>query len=198
MPNATAAMPLLRLRDAAFASREGSAGPITLDLSHGERAALHCATPREAKIVALLASGIVKASSGCVFIDDYDPRVQSAACKRIAALVPHEPFALREDEFVRYIAYRAALWNVNVHQAQARALLLRKRLAGMHESFAYPLIAALVGMPKLVILDRPELLYARQILDLLAGCAVFATHTDAAAAVVFARNPLGTAWAAPA
>ncbi|HEX3670116.1 MAG TPA: hypothetical protein VHT92_00275, partial [Candidatus Cybelea sp.] len=96
-------MPLLRMRNAAFERGGLSAGPVTLDLARGERAALTYASPQEATIVALLATGIVKASSGCVLIGDYDPRVQSVACKRIAALVPHEPFALDEDEFDRYI-----------------------------------------------------------------------------------------------
>ena len=40
----------------------------------------------------MLAAGIVKASSGCVLIGDYDPRVQSVACKRIAGFVPRADF----------------------------------------------------------------------------------------------------------
>jgi hypothetical protein len=173
------------MRDATFATGTASAGPVTLNLDSSERAALHCATPEEAAIVALLATGIVKASSGCVLIGDYDPRVQPVHCKRIAALVPHEPFTLDEAEFERYLAYRAALWNLEARQAFAHAQLLRARLAGMHEAFAYPLIAALIGMPKLVVLDRPQPVYAAQILDAVAGIALLSTHTEAAAASAF-------------
>jgi hypothetical protein len=181
-------MPLLRMRDATFARAGASVGPFTLDLCEGERAALHCASAREAAIVALLATGIVKASSGCVLIDDYDPRVQSVHCKRIAALVPHESFPLDEAEFARYVAYRAALWNVEPRRAYAHAQLLLKRLAGMHEALAYPLIGALIGMPKLIVLDRPQPVYAPHILGAVGGRAVLSTHTDAAAARAFARS----------
>lgn len=184
-------MPLLRMRNAAF-ERDGlSAGPITLDLARGERAALTYASPEEAAIVALLATGIVKASSGCVLIGDYDPRVQSVACKRIAALVPHEPFALDENEFDRYIAYRAALWNLEPQRTRAHATLLRKRLAGMHEALAYPLVGALVGMPQLVVLDRPEPAYAAQILAAIGRRGLLSVHTDAASARAFSPAGVG-------
>ncbi|MGB8908263.1 MAG: hypothetical protein WCC84_05905 [Candidatus Cybelea sp.] len=178
-------MPLLRMREATFARGDAAAGPVTLDLRSGEGAALQCASGQEAAIVALLACGIVKTSSGCVLIDDYDPHVQSAHCKRVAALVPHEPFQLDDGEFARYVAYRAALWNVEPTRARERAELLRCRLAGVHEAFAYPLIGALIGEPKLLVLDRPQMVYARKILDIVEGCALLSTHTDAAAARAF-------------
>jgi hypothetical protein len=184
-------MPLLRMRDATFSRDALGAGPVTLDLERGERAALRFGSPQEASIVALLATGIVKASSGCVLIGDYDPRVQSVACKRIAALVPHEPFALDDGEFARYVDYRAALWNLEPQRAHAHAALLRKRLAGMHEALAYPLIGALLGMPQLIVLDRPEAAYAQQILAAVGRRALLSVHTDAAAARVFAPSALG-------
>ncbi len=179
------------MRDATFSRGDLCAGPVTLDLARGERAALNVASPQEAAIVALLATGIVKASSGCVLIGDYDPHVQSVACKRIAALVPHEPFALDEDEFDRYIAYRAALWNLETQRAHVHAALLRKRLAGMHEALAYPLIGALVGMPQLVVLDRPEPAYAPQIFAAIGRRALLTVHSDASAARVFTPATLG-------
>lgn len=184
-------MQLLRMRDASFSRGALAAGPITLDLERGERVALRFASPQEASIVALLATGIVKASNGCVLIGDYDPRVQSVACKRIAALVPHEPFALDDDEFARYVEYRAALWNLEPQRALTHAALLRKRLAGMHEALAYPLIGALLGMPQLVVLDRPEPAYAAQILAAVGRRSLLSVHTEAAAARAFAPNAFG-------
>ncbi|MGA8574109.1 MAG: hypothetical protein WB609_00275 [Candidatus Cybelea sp.] len=184
-------MPLLRMREATFSRGARCAGPVTLDLERGERAALQYACAQEAAIVALLATGIVKASSGCVLIGDYDPRVQSVACKRIAALVPHEPFAIDESEFERYVEYRAALWNLEPQRARTYAALLRKRLAGMHEALAYPLIGALIGMPQLVVLDRPEPAYARQILAAAGERALLSVHTDAAAARAFSPGAVG-------
>jgi hypothetical protein len=181
-------MPLLRMRDATFANGTVSAGPVTLDLCPGERAALHCSTAEEARILALVAGGIVKASSGCVLIGDYDPRVQSVHCKRIAAFVPHEPWALDEREFARYVAYRAALWRIEPSRAQTHARVLRKRFAGMHEAFVYPLIAALIGMPKLVVIDRPQPSFAAQIIAAVGTRTLLSTHTDAAAARAFAGS----------
>ena len=158
---------------------------MSLNLELGERAALHCTSAAQAAVVALLASGIVKASGGCVLIADYDPRVQPVHCKRIAALVPHEPFALDEAEFERFVAYRAALWNVDAKRASGRAQQLRELLAGMHEALAYPLIGAMIGQPKLVVLDRPQPVYAAAILEATGECAVLSTHIDAAAAAAF-------------
>jgi hypothetical protein len=182
-------MPLLRMRDATFDDGAVRAGPVMLEVHDGQRTALTCTSSREARIVALLASAIVKPTSGRVLIGDYDPTVQSVACKRIAAFVPHEPFSLDDREFGRYVAYRAALWNIELTRARARAQLLRNQLSGMHEAFAYPLIAALLGMPKLLVVDRPQPVYAKQILAATHGCAVFSTHADAAAAAAFA--PMG-------
>ncbi|MGC1380204.1 MAG: hypothetical protein WA814_04190, partial [Candidatus Baltobacteraceae bacterium] len=171
-------MPLLRMRSAAFATERACSGPVTLDLSPGQRAALAFGSPHEAAVVARLAAGIVKATTGCVLIGDYDPRVQSAHCKRIAAFVPNEPLELGELDFARYIAYRAALWNVDALQAIARAKALLEQLEGMHEAFAFPLIGALIATPQLVVLDRPAPAYAEQILDVAGTCALFSTHAS--------------------
>lgn len=183
-------MPLLRMREATFGTGEPFAGPVTLDVEFGEQAALHFASAREAAIVARMAAAVVKASDGCVLIADYDPRVQSVACKRIAALVPHEPFALTEGEFARYVEYRAELWNVERRRARADAAELRRKLDGMHEALAYPLIGALIARPKLLVLDRPQPVYAEQILAAAGECAVLSTHDDSASARAFAPKAL--------
>jgi hypothetical protein len=183
-------MPLLRMREATFGAGEARAGPLTLDVELGERAAIHVSSAREAAIVAAMAAAVVKASSGCVLIGDYDPHVQSVACKRIAAFVPHEPFALTESDFRRYVEYRAELWKLEPDRAHAYAMELRRQLAGMHEALAYPLIGALIGSPKLLVLDRPQPVYAPQILAAAGPCAVFSTHNDAAAARAFAPKAL--------
>jgi hypothetical protein len=164
------------MRDASFAGAGARAGPVTLDLNGGQRAALVFASPLEATVVALVAAGIAKATTGSVLIGDYDPRVQSVHCKRIAGFVPHEPLALDDNDFGRYVAYRAALWNVDERAAQTHARLLAERLEGMHEAFAYPLIGALIASPRLIVLDRPQPAYAIQILNAVEGCALLSTH----------------------
>jgi hypothetical protein len=188
VPNATAAMALLRMRNAVFSAGGVEAGPVTLDVGAGEQTALVLRSAREAGIVALLAAGIVKATSGSVLIDEYDPRVQSVHCKRIAAFVPYEPLPLSSSDFARYIAYRAALWNVEPIYAQTVASLLLRKLGDVHEAFAYPLVGALIARPRLVVLDRPPPAYAPQILAAVGKRALFSTHAGAAAARAFSRS----------
>jgi hypothetical protein len=173
------------MREASFRLGSWSVAPVTLDVYSGELTARTFASPREAAVVALMAAGIAKASSGSVLVGDYDPRVQSVHCKRIAGFVPHEPVSLDERDFGRYIAYRAALWDVEAEHAFALANALRAELGDMHEAFAFPLIGALIAAPKLLVLDRPVPAYAERILRAAKGCAVFSTHTNVAAARAF-------------
>jgi len=181
-------MPLLRMREASFRLAGWSVAPVTLDVSSGELAARTFASGREAAVVALMAAGIAKASSGCVLIGDYDPRVQSVACKRLAGFVPHEPVSLDERDFGAYVAYRAALWNLDARVAFACATELRATLGDMHEAFAFPLVGALIASPELIVLDRPVPAYAERILRVAEGRAVFSTHTSVAAARAFRRS----------
>ncbi len=181
-------MPLLRMREASFRLGSWLVAPVTLDVSPGEVAARTFASPREAAVVALMAAGIAKASSGCVLIGDYDPRVQSVHCKRIAGFVPHEPVSLDERAFGAYVAYRAALWNLDARIAFARAAELRAALGDMHEAFAFPLIGTLIAMPELIVLDRPMPALAERILRVVDGRAVFSTHSNVTAARAFRRG----------
>jgi len=178
---------LLRMRDACFRASGAPVGPVTLDVGPRERGVAVFPTPHEANVVALLAAGVVKPTSGCVLIDQYDPRVQPAHCKRAAAFVPHDALPLRDLEFERYVTYRAALWNVDVHKAIAHAKLLIERLEGVHEAFAIPIVGALIGNPKLLVLDRPQPVYAQRIVAAVGPRAIFSTHLSQGAAAEFVR-----------
>jgi ABC-type taurine transport system ATPase subunit len=175
------------MRAASFDAHGAHAGPITLDVFASERVAATFANGREAHVAALLAAGIAKAMAGSVLIGPYDPRVQAAHCKRIAAFVAHDPLPFTdESEFDRYVEYRAALWDVDPVRAAAHARLVLERLAGVHEAFAYPLAAALAAEPQLLVLDRPLPAYAPQILAAAGPRAVFSTHVDELGARAFA------------
>jgi ABC-type Na+ transport system ATPase subunit NatA len=180
-------MTILRMREAGFHARGAPVGPVSVDVAPGERVARVFASGRDAAVIALMAAGIVKAGSGSVLIGEYDPRVQSAHCKRIAAYVPHAPSRVAESEFERYVAYRAALWNVDSLRAVAHAKLLMERLAGMHEAFAYSIAGALIASPSVLVLDRPQPEYARQILAAAGPRAIFSTHVTATAANAFSE-----------
>jgi ABC-type taurine transport system ATPase subunit len=180
------------MRDARFLARGAPVGPVTLDVSPGERVARVFEDPRSASIVAMLAAGMVKASDGSVLIDEYDPRVQPVHCKRVVAFVPHDPLPLDVPGFESYIRYRAALWGIDPVGAWAHAKLLLERLEGVHEAFAYPLAGALIAAPKLLVLDRPLPAYAERILTAAGPRAIFSTHTSGGAAQRFTDRPRTT------
>ena len=153
--------------------------PVNLSLEGGGHEARLCGTEAEAQTLAMMACALARATSGTVLIGEYDPRVQPVHCKRIAAFVPHDPLPLRRWDFARYINYRAALWNIDALEARQHAASLMARLPGMHEAFAYPLVGALLGHPQLLVLDRPSVAFAQDILRIAEPCAIFSTHTDA-------------------
>ena len=87
-----------------------------------------------------MAAGIAKATTGSVLIGDYDPRVQSVHCKRIAGFVPHEPLRARRARVSPlHRLSRGAVERRRDRGAGRRAKLLCERLEGMHEAFSYPL-----------------------------------------------------------
>jgi hypothetical protein len=172
--------------DAAYTLRgETIVPPTTLEVAPGERVARICSSAREAEMLAMMASALARATSGIVLIGEYDPRVQPVHCKRLAAYVPHDPLPLAEMSVEHFIEYRAALWSIDIERARAHARLLLERLAGLHEAFAYPIVASLLAFPALLVLDRPQPAFARNILAAAGPAAVFSTHLDAASASEF-------------
>lgn len=182
-------MSLLQLREASFVQRGVPVvPPVTLTLDEGERVAYACAGERCAAIVAMMAAGLVKPSSGAVYVGAFDPRIQPVQVKRIAGFVPHEAVPHDFPSFARYVEYRAALWSLPLAQTIVRARALLARLDGVHEAFAYPLIGALLADPKLLVLDRPQAAYAPQILDAAGDRAIFSTHVSQRDADRFMRT----------
>ena len=179
-------MIVIRLREARFVEGERLlAGPFSLEVAVGERAAYRCLDEVQAAILARMAAGLVKATSGSVTIGDYDPAVQPVQCKRLVGFVAHEPARLERRDLERYVAYRAALWNVDADAALERARAQMAQLEGLHAAFALPLVGALIARPSVVVLDRPQAAYATQILALVAPCALFTTHVEAGCARAF-------------
>lgn len=187
-------MALLEMREAAFQLRGALlAPPTTLSVGESEHVAYPCPTQESAALVALLAAGIAHPSDGRVFIGAFDPRIQPVQVKRIAAYVPHEAVPHEFSSFARYIEYRAALWSLPRAQSVVRARLLLDRLEGVHEAFAYPLVGALLGHPRLLVLDRPQAAYAEAIARAAGACAIFSTHTSQREAQRFLERAVVTA-----
>jgi len=173
-------MHILRFRDATYV-RDGKAivAPANFDLAPGERMRRACGNAREAEALAMMAAALARATSGSVTIGEFDPRVQPVHCKRIAAFVPHDPLPLSQIDADRYIAYRAALWDIDPVAARTRARKLHHALEGLHEAFAYPIVGALLPLPQLLVLDRPQPAFMAQILA-AADCAVLIVETAGA------------------
>lgn len=174
------------MRDASYARGvDVLVPPVTLEMESGARVAQRCGDAREARTLALMASALARPTSGTVVIGEYDPRVQPVHCKRIVGFVPHDPLPLWEMSVSRFIEYRAALWDMDVMRARSHADVLLERLRGVHEAFAYPIVAALLPFPLLLVLDRPQATLASLILDLAGSAAVFSTHLDDPSAHAF-------------
>lgn len=178
------------MREAAFARGRRTAGPVTLTLDEKERLAYACGSDGAASIVALMGAGLVKPTTGRVFIAAFDPRIQPVQVKRIAGYVPHEALPYDFPSFISYIEFRATLWGLPRAQSTVRARALLSKLEGVHEAFAYPLVGALIAQPRLLVLDRPQAAYAQQIFETASGCAIFSTHASQRDAERFSRPPV--------
>ena len=135
-------MHILRMRDAAYVrAGKRSLHRRAWTLRAGRRMTRLCASRAEAEALAMMAAALARATAGSVTIGEYDPRVQPVHCKRIAAFVPHDPCRLHRSTRQRYIAYRAALWDVDRRRrARARTASFIAQLEGLHEAFAYPIV----------------------------------------------------------
>ncbi len=172
-------MHILRMRDVAYVRRgETLVSSANLDLAPAQRLTRLCSSAREAEALAMMGAALARATAGSVTIGEYDPRVQPVHCKRIAAFVPHDPLPLSQIDAARYIAYRAALWDVDPARARKRARELGEQLDGLHEAFAYPIVGALLPAPQLLVLDRPPPAFVPQILRAAGDCAVLIVETE--------------------
>lgn len=161
----------------------------TLSLDESDRRAYACGNEDAASVVALMAAGLVKPSSGRVFIAAFDPRIQPVQVKRIVGYVPHEALPHDFPSLIKYIEFRATLWGLPRAHSIVRARALLAQLEGVHEAFAYPLIGALLSEPRLLVLDRPQTAYADQIFRAAGECAIFSTHVNEREAERFGAMP---------
>lgn len=143
------------MRDATF--RRGAdvlLRPITLTVDAGQCSELACESNPAAGIAARIASGIVKCTSGLVFVADFDPKIQPAQVRRAVGFVPHvpprNPFGPRD-----YFAYRAAMWGLEVDGAVARGMQLLTLLDGLSLDDALSLAGAFLHDPALIVMERP-------------------------------------------
>lgn len=144
------------MREAAFS--DGPAlllKPVTSIVECAARAEIMCDTARAAGIAARLAAGIMRCTSGVVFVGDFDPKIQPVQVKRLTGLVPHDP-PCSPLGAPAYFHYRACLWGLDANESQRRGTAYLRRFDGLPRAEALALAGALLHAPSLVILDRPS------------------------------------------
>lgn len=169
-------MAVLEMREAAF--RRGGRTllhPVSVHLEAGGQAELGCESAVAAGIAARLAAGIVKCTSGSVFVCDFDPKIQPVHVKALAGLVP---FAPPRSPLCgqRYFAYRAALWGLPEREACARGMTLLSMLDGLDSNEKLALAGALLHRPALLVLERPGQGLKAAAEAILDGAALFVTY----------------------
>lgn len=186
-------MAVLEMRDAAF-RRNGRTllHPVSVSLEAASQAELGCESALAAGIAARLAAGVVKCTSGSVFVCDFDPKVQPVHVKALVGLVPHapprSPFSAH-----RYFAYRAALWGLPERDACARGMTLLSMLDGLDRNEKLALAGALLHRPQLLVLERPGQGLKAAAEAILDGTALFVTYGPSDRAMTLAyESPAAT------
>lgn len=143
------------MRHAGFARAERTLlAPVSISLAYRSRAEMACDSALAAGIVARLAAGIIKCSTGHVFVGDFDPKIQPVQVKRLVGFLPSQrprnPFCAGD-----YFSYRAALWGLEREAALAKGRALLARLDALDGSEAALLAGIFLHDPALVVLDCP-------------------------------------------
>jgi ABC-type thiamine transport system ATPase subunit len=178
----------LRVVRASFA-RDGYEllAPFDLVLAAGESAELAEPSARAASLAARIVGGIVKPTSGEVYVGDFDTRLQPAQAKRAVAFVPANAEA--DDDFARSLDLGAAL------HAVARAVALRRAneifaLLG-RGGYARAAALALVHEAALIVLDQPPPGVAEALAALRPAAALIATRVASGSAPTPEREAPG-------
>ncbi|HEY0798006.1 MAG TPA: hypothetical protein VGD50_02595 [Candidatus Baltobacteraceae bacterium] len=169
---------VLRASEACFA-RDGEiwGGPFSASLAAGGSLNFIARDTREARVVARMAAGIVKATTGSISIGDYNPRMQPVQAKRLVAFaLGHDPGVTRAN-FDRAVVLRAALWEIDAASALAHAHRIRAALGDDDDALA--LAVALPQALPLVVLELPRLSLLAPLRVMLPNAAIFATQLTA-------------------
>jgi hypothetical protein len=169
------ALTVLRATGACFA-RDGEvlAGPFSAALAGGAAQVFTARDLREARIVARMAAGIVKATTGTISIREYNPRTQPVQAKRLVAFALGDDTGVTRANFDRAVVLRAALRGIDSASAKAHAHRMRAALGD--ESDALALAVALHHALPLIVLELPRAALLAPLRDLLPDAAIFSTQ----------------------
>jgi hypothetical protein len=173
-------MNVLRIDRASFVRDAEDVAPFSAEVSEGARVVREFPSERCAAIAARLAAGIVKPSTGSVFIGEYQTRIQPVQAKARVAFVPRDTTAFARGPFARELLFFADIFGIGRAEAERRA---RAALAALGEDdYARAVALALIREAPLLVLDRPpEHLYGP--ICGYATAAIFATRIAGPAGV---------------
>ncbi len=169
-------MIVLRIvRASFFHEGEELVAPFDLTLGCGERAELSAPDALGARLLARVCAGIVKPTTGCTYIADFDARLQPAQAKRCVAFVA----GAAPRDFAGSLELLAAAFRVEPRTARARAAEVMSVLG--ENAYARSAALALVHDAALIVLDRPPAGVAGVLAALRPGAALVEAHVAPAA-----------------
>ncbi len=154
-------MIVLRALGASFA-RAGIEIVARFDMraASGETVTLALPDPFAASVAARMCAGIVKPTTGFVYVGDYETRLQPPQAKRLVGFVDAAGFAGDAHVFRCETAFRAEVWGVDVRAAHARAEAVIAALGpaarGAEARYARAVALALATDVEALVLDQPS------------------------------------------
>ncbi len=173
-------MNVLRIDRASFVRDAEGVDPFSAEVAEGARVVREFPSERAAAIAARLAAGIVKPTSGAVFIGEYQTRIQPVQAKARVAFVARDTAAFARGPFARELLFFADIYGIDRAEAERRARAALAALGG--DDYARAVALALIREAPLLVLDRPPEHLFGPICG-YAGAAIFATRVAGPAQV---------------
>lgn len=165
--------------------------PFSLELEAGQRADVRQFGASRASIAARLCAGIVKPSTGAVYICDYDTRLQPAQAKQRTGYVDISGLGGTALRFAREVALRSAIWSVDRARALDRIATVFKALGDDCSPYARGTALALIPDILLLVLDQPPAGVFQKICALRPDLAIVVTQELDLPAQIDANSPEG-------
>ena len=155
--------------------------PFSAEVAEGARVVREFPSERAAAIAARLAAGIVKPTSGAVFIGEYQTRIQPVQAKARVAFVARDTRSRSRAARSRGSPlFFADIYGIDRAEAERRARAALAALGG--DDYARAVALALIREAPLLVLDRPPEHLFGPICG-YAGAAIFATRVAGPAQV---------------
>lgn len=165
------------MREAAFTVQEHVyLPPVNVHLEDGQTTALPCANAMAARVAARIAAGMIKCTTGEVFVGNFDPKIQPANVKRIAGFIPAEIPANPFSNTDAFLAYRAALWNLEREPALNAGRAALSSLRGLQPHEALWIASVMMGAPRLLIAELPAQTRRNALENIRNDAALFVTQ----------------------